>query len=249
MIFPEQPGFNDYVYMGYNHYYQEDSDAGLKLAALFLQLCKAPSSLSATEWDFLNTLPIGTLMEEAKISRKEAVHILNQIDQLEADVSKMGRFEHLTDAFMMWIVGGSFVLAGVLLAVLSIPESIAGRISVPISIGVGILLCYIPFLTRKRALTYKRNCLRSAVINILGAGLMRRSVLTTDALIRELDRRDPREPLFKIVNKFLDTPNPEYSEYEDRCVVEQLLDGFSLTLKDLPLEDQTKYFQKKEKIK
>lgn len=102
--------------MSHTHYYQEDTDEGLKIAALLNQLIESPGALSKKEWDYLNTLPIGTLMREAGISRKEAVHVFNQIDRIEADVSRIGRFEHLTDAFMMWLVGGSFVLAGVLLA-------------------------------------------------------------------------------------------------------------------------------------
>lgn len=110
--------------MSHTHYYQEDTDEGLKIAALLNQLIESPGALSKKEWEYLNTLPIGTLMREAGISRKEAVHVFNQIDRIEADVSKIGRFEHLTDAFMMWLVGGSFVLAGVLLALISIPESV-----------------------------------------------------------------------------------------------------------------------------
>ena len=123
--------------MSHTHYYQEDTDEGLKIAALLNQLIESPGALSKKEWDYLNTLPIGTLMREAGISRKEAVHVFNQIDRIEADVSRIGRFEHLTDAFMMWLVGGSFVLAGVLLALISIPESVWGRITIPVSIGIG----------------------------------------------------------------------------------------------------------------
>ncbi len=221
--------------MTYNHYYQEDSDVGLKLAALFLQLSRNPSALSKAEWDFLNMIPIGTLVREASNSRKEAVHVLNQIDRLEADVSRMGRFEHLTDAFMMWIVGGSFILAAVLLAVLSIPESVAGRVSIPISIGVGLFFIFIPLVSRKRAMSYKIDCFRETIINILGTGLMKRSVLTTDAVIRELDRHEPEKTLKKVIEKFLAAEGRRYPKYEEKCLMEQLLDGYRLKLSDLSL--------------
>ena len=56
--------------MSHTHYYQEDTDEGLKIAALLNQLIESPGVLSKKEWDYLNTLPIGTLMREAGISRK-----------------------------------------------------------------------------------------------------------------------------------------------------------------------------------
>lgn len=81
----------------------------------------------------------------------------------------------------MWLVGGNFVLAGVLLALISIPESVWGRITIPVSISIGLIFIFVPFIARKRALTYDKDCFRHAIVEILGKGLMKRSVLTTDA--------------------------------------------------------------------
>ena len=53
--------------MSHTHYYQEDTDEGLKIAALLNQLIESPGALSKKEWEYLNTLPIGTLMREAGI--------------------------------------------------------------------------------------------------------------------------------------------------------------------------------------
>ena len=127
------------------------------------------------------------------------------------------------------------VLAAVLLAVLSIPESVAGRVSIPISIGVGLFFIFIPLVSRKRAMSYKIDCFRETIINILGTGLMKRSVLTTDAVIRELDRHEPEKTLKKVIEKFLAAEGRRYPKYEEKCLMEQLLDGYRLKLSDLSL--------------
>lgn len=222
--------------MSHIHYYQEDTDKGLKIASLLLQLIRGPGSLSKSEWHFLNTLPIGTLMAEGGMSRKEAVHVCNQIDRIEADVSKFGRFEHLTDAFMMWLVGASFILAGVLLALLAVPETVWGRVTIPVSMGIGILFIFIPVLARKRALSYDKDCFTKTIIEILGTGLMKRSVLTTDALIRELNPQEPSKVLISVIDKFASVQNHKISRYEEVCLVKQLLDGYNMTIADLPFK-------------
>ena len=191
--------------MSHTHYYQEDTDEGLKIAALLNQLIESPGALSKKEWEYLNTLPIGTLMREA-------------------------------DAFMMWLVGGSFVLAGVLLALISIPESVWGRITIPISIGIGLIFIFVPFIARKRALTYDKDCFRHTIVEILGQGLMKRSVLTTDALIREIQPHEPKKALLEVVEKFAQTQNRKISKYEEICLIKQLLDGYNLKISDLPFE-------------
>lgn len=222
--------------MSHIHYYQEDTDKGLKIAALLLQLIQGPSSLSKAEWEFLNTLPIGTLMAETGMSRKETVHVFNQIDRIEADVSRFGRFEHLTDAFMMWLVGGSFILAGVLLALLAVPETIWGRVTIPISIGIGIIFIFIPLIARKRALSYDKDCFTKTIIEILGIGLMKRSVLTTDALIRELNPQDPAKVLIAVIDKFASKQNHKISRFEEICLIKQLLEGYNMSIADLPFK-------------
>ena len=229
---------NHTQYMSHTHYYQEDTDEGLKIAALLNQLIESPGALSKKEWDYLNTLPIGTLMREAGISRKEAVHVFNQIDRIEADVSRIGRFEHLTDAFMMWLVGGSFVLAGVLLALISIPESVWGRITISVSIGIGLIFIFVPFIARKRALTYDKDCFRHAIVrNPQGKGLMKRSVLTTDALNSRISAPRAEESFVgSCTKKFAQTQNRKISKYEEICLIKQLLDGYNLKISDLPFE-------------
>lgn len=222
--------------MSHVRYYQEDTDPGLKIAALLYQLIDSPSALSKKEWEFLNTLPIGTLMKEAGISRKEAVHVFNQIDRIEADVSRTGRFEHLTDALMMWLIGGSFILAGILLGVISIPETIWGRLTIPISIGIGLIFVFMPFMARKRALSYDHECFKHTIIEILGNGLMKRSVLTTDALIRSVEKHDYRKVLIEVIEKFALTQNRKISNYEEVCLIKQLLDGYNLKISELPIE-------------
>ena len=128
---------------------------------------------------------------------------------------------------MMWLVGGSFVLAGVLLALISIPESVWGRITIPVSISIGLIFIFVPFIARKRALTYDKDCFRHAIVEILGKGLMKRSVLTTDALIREIQPHEPKKALLEVVEKFAQTQNRKISKYEEICLIKQLLDGYN----------------------
>ena len=220
--------------MNNRHYFQESTDEGLHLANLFIRLARSPGSIDKKEWDYLNKLPISTIEREAKISHRKALHIANQIDRIEADVSKMGKAEHLSDAFMMWLVGGSFCLAGVLLALISLPETALGKLMIPISLGVGLFFICMPFINRKKALNYDEQCFTNAVIQILGTGLLKRSALTTDALIREINRNEPKKVLFEVVNKFLDVQGNKYPKAEELILLEQLLDGFSLKLKDVP---------------
>lgn len=217
-----------------NYHYQEQSDQGVKLGLLLLELARAPSSLSRSQWRYLNTIPISTIAEEARISRVDAAHIANQIDRVEADVSRMGKFEHFSDALMMWLIAASFTTAGILLALLAIPESIGGRTMIPVSLGLGVIFLLLPFIQRHRALQYDKDCFHSAVINILGNGLMRRSVLTTDALIREINRQEPKAILLKVVEKYLSHRSSLFTKAEEIHQLEQLLEGFGMRLSELP---------------
>lgn len=214
--------------------HQEDSDPGIKLGTLFLELVRSPTVLGKSQWEYLNTVPISTIAEEARISRADAAHIANQIDRIEANISRMGRFEHFSDALMMWLIAASFITAGILLALLSIPESIGGRVMIPVSLGLGAIFLLLPFIQRHRAMQYDKDCFHKAVIDILGNGLMKRSVLTTDALIREINRQDPKEVLLKVVEKYLSNRSSLFTRSEEIHQLEQLLEGFGMRLSDLP---------------
>lgn len=222
-------------------YYQEDTDPGLKLASLFIKLAKAPGSLSRSQWEYLNTVHIGTLMEEADVPRKEAVHVFNVVDRLEADVSRMGRFSHLTDAFMMWMVGASFILAAILLAIIEIPESMLGRLAVPVSLGIGCFFVFKPFLSRRQTISHDKTCFRKIAVEILGTGFSKRSVLTTDSLIREIDPKNPKEVLSEVVDKFMNVQEKKVTQREEVLLLSQLLEGFNLRVEDFLSAEQKKH--------
>mgnify|MGYP007099771443 FL=1 len=65
---------------------------------------------------------------------------------------------------------------------------------------------------------------------------MKRSVLTTDALIREIQPHEPKKALLEVVEKFAQTQNRKISKYEEICLIKQLLDGYNLKISDLPFE-------------
>lgn len=61
-------------------------------------------------------------------------------------------------------------------------------------------------------------------------------MLTTDAVIRELDPwHEPEKTLKKVIEKFLAAEGRRYPKYEEKCLMEQLLDGYRLKLSDLSL--------------
>lgn len=65
---------------------------------------------------------------------------------------------------------------------------------------------------------------------------MKRSVLITDALIREIQPHEPKKALLEVVEKFAQTQNRKISKYEEICLIKQLLDGYNLKISDLPFE-------------
>ncbi len=75
----------------------------------------------------MDSIHIGMIEREAGYTHAQALHVANQIDRIQAYVSSWGRMEFLSDALMMWLIGAGFILAGVLLALLDIPNSFVGK--------------------------------------------------------------------------------------------------------------------------
>lgn len=220
--------------MSEKYYVQEDTDQGLKLAHLLLKLIKSPHSVRRKEWEYLDSIHIGTIECEAGYTHSQALHVANQIDRIQSYVSRWGRLEFLTDALMMWLIGAGFMLAGVLLALLQIPNSIIGRIVIPCSLGLGTFFIVMPFVGRKKAFSYNKDCFRETIISILGVGLLKRCCESTEDLIRKLSPGDSREVLLAVVKKFLETKKDKITKAEELSLLRQLLEGFGMSLDDLP---------------
>ena len=198
------------------HYVQEETDEGLKFAHLLLKLIKSPDRVTRKEWDYLDSIHIGMIEREAGYTHAQALHVANQIDRIQAYVSSWGRMEFLSDALMMWLIGAGFILAGVLLALLDIPNSLLGRTVVPCSLGIGTFFLVMPF------------------IGILGVGLLKRCCECTEDLIRRLSSHESKEVLVKVVEKFLESKKNKLTKAEELSLLHQLLEGFGMTLADLP---------------
>ncbi len=212
---------------------QHTSDEGLKLAKILVKLCRAPSLVMRSEWKYLDTFRIGMLQKEAHYSHRQALHVANQIDRLQAELSGYGRLEYFTDAIMMQVIGCAFCLAGVLLAIQDLPEALVGRLIIPISLGIGVLLMSLPFIHRQRALTTQKNSLKEAAIGILGTGLRKRPVAVTTELIKKLGD-DTRRNVIQLIQKFLFVTEGKLDEKERMETVHSTLKSFGMTMKDLP---------------
>lgn len=215
------------------HSADEPADEGLKLAKILIKLYVAPSVVMRSEWKYLDSFRIGMLQEEAHYSHRQALHVANQIDRLQAELSGFGRWEFFTDAVMMQVIGGAFCLAGILLAVKDLPEAIVGRLMVPLSLGLGVLLMVIPFINRRRALNYQRNSLKDAAIGILGTGLMKRPPAVTAGLIRMLGV-DTKKNVILLVQKYLFVTEGKVPEVRRMETICSTLEAFGMNLKDLP---------------
>ncbi|MCD8338766.1 MAG: hypothetical protein LUC43_00950 [Burkholderiales bacterium] len=213
---------------------EEPPDEGLKLAKILIKLCHVPTVVMRSEWQYLDSFRIGMLQEEAHYSHRQAMHVANQIDRLQAELSGFGRWEFFTDAVMMQVIGCSFCLAGVLLALKDLPDALVGRLIVPISLGLGVLLMVIPFINRKRALTDQKDSLKDAVIGILGTGLMKRKPAVTAKLIKQLGD-DTRRNVVQLIQKFLFVTEGKVPEHERMETVHSTLKAFGMSMKDLPL--------------
>ena len=216
------------------HYVQEETDEGLKFAHLLLKLIKSPDRVTRKEWDYLDSIHIGMIEREAGYTHAQALHVANQIDRIQAYVSSWGRMEFLSDALMMWLIGAGFILAGVLLALLDIPNSLLGRTVVPCSLGIGTFFLVMPFIGRKKAFSYNKDCFEETLISILGVGLLKRCCECTEDLIRRLSSHESKEVLVKVVEKFLESKKNKLTKAEELSLLHQLLGGFGMTLADLP---------------
>ncbi len=214
---------------------QDESDEGLRFIHLLIKLCRAPGTVTRKDWEYLDSFHLGMVEKEAGYSHKEVVHVANQIDRLQTNVSAFGRMEFVTDALMMWLIGCSFCLAGVLLGVIDIPESLYGRLVVPFSLSIGTFFIVLPFYNRWRSIEYKKDCFRKAIISILGTGLMKRSPSTSAGVIRVLKGAE-KETINQVVQKFLIANEDKVSVGEKQCTVRALLNCFGMDIGDLPFD-------------
>lgn len=226
------------------HYVQEETDEGLKLAHLLLKLIKSPNSVTRKEWHYLDSIHIGMIEREAGYTHAEALHVANQIDRIQSYVSRWGRMEFLSDALMMWLIGAGFILAGVLLALVEIPNSILGRIVIPCSLGVGTFFLVMPFIGRKKAFSYNKECFEDTLISILGVGLLKRCCECTEDLIKKLAPEESKEVLIAVIKKFLKTKKNKVTEAEELALLKQLLEGFGMTLNELPFSIEQEFSER-----
>ncbi len=214
-------------------YPQEDSDEGLKLAHLLVRLCNNPTAISKDEWKYLDNFSIGMVQREAECPRTRVFHMANQIDRMQSEVTKVGRLSYLTDALMLWLIGGSLCLAGFLLALTDMDRDWAGKIVVMISFLFGLFIIFLPFIGRYRAIRYQKDCLRKMAIDILGTGLMQRPTAITCDLIQDIDK-NTNKTVTAVIKKFMQTSQDEVPKPEIFTTVKAVLNNFDMREQDLP---------------
>ncbi len=214
-------------------YPQEDSDEGLKLAHLLVRLCNDPTTISKTDWKYLDSFSVGMVQREAECSRTQVFHMANQIDRMQSEVTRGGRVSYFTDALMFWIIGGSLCLAGFLLALTDLPGDWAGKVIVTVSFLVGFFIIFLPFISRRRAIRYQKKCLKDMVVDILGTGLMQRPTAITCDLIQALGK-NTNKTVAAVIKKFLQVSQGSASETEILTTASAILSNFNMKEQDLP---------------